>query len=1129
MLSAKRCPRIWFFPSTPLISKASAMRTHSRGLSLSLLAVAAVLPVSAQQYYGGITGTVTDSSGAIVPELTLVITNLNKGTVTRVATNDAGVYRVLSLTPDPYRVDAEAAGFKRFVRERVLVEMNRIVTLDIALEVGASTETITVSGAAPILDTETAASTSTVSNAVVNATGVLNLGRFRSDTGYYLMQLPGSASGSPNQERISGAQLSVYGTRSSQVGWDEDGLPNKSPANGAHMHLHSVANESMESFRYTLVNASADSATPGRVSIVTQSGTNTLHGSVYLNAHNSWFDANDHNAPARSKKPVAKHYYKGYNVSGPVFLPKLYDGRNRTFFMASLEMYRAPASQTSFLTVPTAAMRKGDLSDYRDAAGKLIVVNDPLTGIPFPNNTIATARIYPGAGPWMDKVLPLPNVPTALASNNAFGAWLVQNTDQNRWDFRFDQTINSRHNMFFRANYLTYLSRYRYYATGENLSKWSFNTYQVNYMATLRPNLLNEVRFGMNQIPNVVRTGVTSKEGATLLGVQGIPEVLYGEGRTTYPSVSITGFSGASQLGDNSTNNRMWNIFDNLTCITGAHTLKVGVDFRLGETKSIVWPTPGRYSFNGTFSGAGLGDFLLGIPYSSVRDYPRAAFGETILRNWSTSWYVQDDWKVSPRLTVNLGVRWDANLPGREVNDLYYNIDPATGDMVVPNDTALGKIVPTFPKTVKAVTASQAGFPKRLRNSDLNNITPRIGLAWRLLDAKSVLRVAYGIYTDSLSLNYIPTAGPWGGSETFINRIVSGALLWRWPAAFPAGVVGQTPGTAVVSGFDQHIRNPYVQQWNATIERQVGEILVRWQYVGTKGTQLYWYRELNVPAPSTIPFTDARRPFPQYGGMNYRTNGGNSIYHGMTLGGERRLRHGVTFNSFWTWSRLMTDSYDGGGESNSLPVGFWYPTFDRSRWRGNQNFNPKHRWTSLAYVELPFGKGKRYGANWSRAMNALAGGWALSGYANMETGWYVSPYYSAGNDTAGVNTRSGIPDRIGHGVLNNQGLHPGDFFLDRSAFVMPAANIGRFGTSGINFMQEPSWWRFDASVEKTFPIHERVGFQFRCHIINPLNHAVWGHGSFKSGLDMSNPVTFGTMAGKYVSNRMLAFEGRLAW
>jgi len=305
--------------------------------------------------------------------------------------------------------------------------------------------------------------------------------------------------------------------------------------------------------------------------------------------------------------------------------------------------------------------------------------------------------------------------------------------------------------------------------------------------------------------------------------------------------------------------------------------------------------------------------------------------------------------------------------------------------------------------------------------------------------------------------------------------------------------------------------------------------LIRLQYVGTKGTQLYWYRDLNVPAPSTIPFSDSRRPFPQYGAMTHRTNGGNSIYHAMTLGGEKRLSHGLTFNSFWTFSKLLTDSYDGGGEANSLSVGFWYPTFERSRWRGNQNFNVKHRWTSLLYVELPFGRGRKFGNSWNRALDAIAGKWALSGYMNLQTGWWVSPYYSAGTDAASVNTRAGVPDRLASGVKGNQGLQPGNFFLDPAAFVVPKANIGRFGNSGINFMQEPSWWRFDTSVEKTFPIVERVSFQFRCHIVDPLNHAVWGPGSFNAGLDMSNPVTFGTMAGKYVMNRLVAFEGRLMW
>ena len=425
--------------------------------------------------------------------------------------------------------------------------------------------------------------------------------------------------------------------------------------------------------------------------------------------------------------------------------------------------------------------------------------------------------------------------------------------------------------------------------------------------------------------------------------------------------------------------------------------------------------------------------------------------------------------------------------------------------------------------------ASQAGFPDRLRSTDRNNFAPRLGLAWRPLDERTVVRAAYGIYNDGLSLGYIPTGGPWGGSETFTNAIQNGRPLWQFPAAFPAGVVGQIPGTVGISAFDVNLRNPYVQQWNLTLERQIEETVVRVQYVGTKSTHLYWYRNVNLPEPSTIPFSDSRRPYPQYGGINIRTNGGNSTYHAMTLAAERRLRQGITFNSYFTWSRLLTDSYESGGEGNALDIGRWFPTFYRSKWKGNETHNPKFRWASTWYAELPFGRGKRFGARWNSVLDSIAGGWATTGIYNVQTGFWVSPYYSSGPDSAGVQFNAGVPDRIASGIKSNKGLNPRDFFLDPAAFVIPAANIGRFGTSGTNFIQEPTWWTFDFGVQKTFPIRERLRFELVCKIKNLFNHGFWGRESTAGGLNLSNPATFGTMAGGYEGSRNIGFLGRLAW
>ena len=596
------------------------------------------------------------------------------------------------------------------------------------------------------------------------------------------------------------------------------------------------------------------------------------------------------------------------------------------------------------------------------------------------------------------------------------------------------------------------------------------------------------------------------RKRSQLLGIQGVPEILYTGEITGMPTVTIGGgVTAISQFSHLESNQRTWDIFDNVTLLRGRHSIKAGMSLRKDVLYLESWPKPGTFNFSGFFTGFGLADFLLGLPFTSQRDYPRAALGPTIREGWYNGWYVQDDFKVGPRLTLNFGLRWDISLPGRETHDLFYNFDPRTGNLVVPTQEAINQIVPTFPSSVTAVTADQAGFPGKLRKTDWNNFAPRLGIAWRPFGEDTVLRAAYGLYIDGLSLGYIPTDGPWGGSETFTNRLENGVPLWQFPAAYPSGVAGQRPGTVAITAYDVDLRNPYVQQWNLTLERQLKETVVRVQYVGTKSTHLYWLRDINLPEPSTTPFSDSRRPYPQYGAITSRTNGGNSTYHAMTLGAERCLRQGFTFNSYWTFSKMMTDSYEAGGETTALEVGRWFPTFQRSKWKGNETHNPRHRWTTTWYSELPFGRGRHFGADWDSVTNFIAGGWALSGIYNIQSGWWVAPYYSSGADSAGVQFTQGVPDRIANGVLSNKGLHPGQLLLDPKAFVMPPANAGRFGTSSVNFMQEPPWWSFDIGIEKTFPIHEQVKFEFLCKIINVFNHGIWSGGAFNVGLNLASP------------------------
>ncbi len=1093
---------------------------------LTCLAVLALIVVTAsgQFYYGSLTGTVTDSTGATIAGASITLTELSKGTVSKTVANQAGIYVAGNLTPGKYRLEAEANGFKRFTQDPVLVESGRAFTIDISMQVGGVSESIIVSGAAPILETESGKTTLTldgnmVSKMVVGVTA-------HADLRTVVMTLPGTSYGTDTRMMISGA-------RSNEVRWDYDGIASRNPTTGMAGSEHSLVIQSIGEYKFTLVNAGAESPAPAQLSFLTKSGTNEFHGNVSWFTAHSFMAAGNHNLPAGSKVPFSRQTFLGYQVTGPVYLPKLYNGKNRTFFMNTLEYHNMPSRTYSYATMPTAAMRAGDFSNYRSSQGVMIPITDPTTGQVFSNNQIPTSRIYTGSQNYLNAYYPMPNVATTTFSNNYYGLDTISQNIGWRWDARIDHSINQNNTFFFRVNQFqnpdNATNTHR--GSGADLSAFHIFAFQVSDTHTFAPNLLNEFRWGVTGTGTHQRAGVNAATTIKMLGITGISEALYPPDRMNMPDISITGIAGLSAYGHSDNRAHLWDFYDNVTYVRGRHSFKFGTAFNRNGKTSLSWPSPGTFGFSGTHSGFGLSDFLLGIPYTATNPYPRAALGDSDLRYWALSFYAQDDIKLTRRLTINAGLRWDTTFPAQEVHGLYYNFDQSTGNLIMPSQTAIDAIVPSFPSrafgTVKVVTAEQAGYPHNLRHTDWNNFGPRLGIAWRPLGDKFVVRTAYGIYYDHISNSTSTDEGPWGGSASYTNVITKGVPIWQWPLAFPSSGAYYS-STVSINGVNPNLKNPYVQQWNFTLERQVGDFLLRSQYVGSKATNLAWVHDLNTPYPSTTAFSTSRRYYQQYVGMSYRDQGGNNTYNALNLAVERRMRNGFTLNGNYSFQKDLTDSYEAG-ETTKLKYGAYNGNFFRSKWKGNETHVPRHRFTSTWLYELPVGRGKRFGSGASALLDRFIGGWTWTGVANIESGFWVSPYYSSGPDTTGTNSKSGVPERIANGVLSNSGLHPGSFFLDTTAFVLPSANIGRFGSSGTNFMQEPSWWVCSMSMMKVIPIKEKVRMEIEAQFDDVFNHGYWWHGAFSGGLNMSTPATFGLMTGSYRGSRTIAFNTRIAW
>jgi hypothetical protein len=1088
----------------------------------------------AQRYFGGLTGMVTDQSGSVLRGVTIRLTNLNKNVVSTVQTNDEGVYRAPDMTPDTYRLEAELSGFKKIVREPLLVESNRLLTVDITMEVGDVAQSVEVTGAPPLLELESSKSTQTFEGTLI-AQAPLDVNA-RSDFRTILSYLPGANYG------FSGRML-INGARSSQVAYDNDGLSNRSPWAGNMQQEHSINVDSISAVKFTLVNAGAESSAPAQVSIVTRSGTNEFHGNVFLDTVHSVFNAQDHNY-AGSPKSFYRTNYEGYSLSGPVYIPKVYDGRNRTFFMTTLAANQTPGGPSGYVTSPNAELRSGNFSNFRDPQGELIPIIDPTTGLPFDGNIIPTSRLYTGAKNYIDALYPLPNR-EGYDRNLFLPEWWYGNIKSVRTDIRLDQHLSSKNNFFVRYSryWMPSDAGYREFGFGFNASQFTIDSFVANDSHMFSPNLLNDFRAGISRVRNKQFTGRNSGEIFDLLGVTGVDPLFTNPERRSMPDIYVVGMEYFYPwTNDGTGGNHLWDFYDNATLIRGRHTLKFGGNFRNDVNESLYYGIPGSWNFDGTFTGYGLADFLLGLPHTAVRNYPRALLGNDRKDAWYMGWWLQEDFKVSPRLTLNLGLRWDVNFPGRAAGDTYYNFDPKTGSLVLPSQQAINSIVPVFPDTIPVVTAQSAGYPARLRKTQWRNLAPRLGIAWRPFGDKTVIRTAYGIYTNELSLSHLlmlSWSSPWGGSETFTNTYDNGQFMWTWPRAYPTNVIGDSSfgGTYSAGGFVPNLKNPYTQQWNFTIERQIEATLFRLQYIGTKSTHLLWQRgngwtmgDYNTPPPSTTPYDPSRRPYPLYGSISYLENGGNAVYHALNIAAERRLAKGVSFNSQFTWARNMTDTYDGGSDLNDLryEFGLGNSVWNRSGMRGNQPETPKFRFTTLFLAELPFGRGRWLGRNWHRAIDSILGGWAITGNLNIETGWWISPYYWGGTDPSGTNYYLGSPDVVGPVNFRND-VKPYELFLNPDAFVLPPDNIGRFGNSGFTYLQEPTWWAFDMGFHKEVPIYERLRLELSCRMQNAFNHGYYWHRSYAWYMDVNNPSTFGQFSGWVFGSRVISLVGRIAW
>ncbi|MFB3825430.1 MAG: carboxypeptidase regulatory-like domain-containing protein [Bryobacteraceae bacterium] len=995
-----------------------------------------------------IRGTATDPTGAVVGDVLITVTNLETNARREVRTGASGDYEIPDLQRGTYRLNATREGFKTFVADNVILEGNQVRRIDVSLEIGSVGTEVVVKANAAVIQTDTAKVQADIDTAKHLDTPWVG-GMATLDPSLFITS-------APLVSQQSGAWYAQWAGQSrSQVQEGQDGHTNDQDVN--------QINDIMDAQEVTVVtvNNTAEFARVGFMNMTTKAGTNEFHGrAAYFNL-NSALAARQFFEDTKGRQLI---HTISVAAAGPVI-------KNKTFFYASANILKIPSKSFFLRSVPTNLMRSGDFSQLLPR----IVITDPLSGQPFPRNVIPQNRISAVSQAVNQNYLPAPNrgVEGAQSNNYAFTFPYPQDYTL-RKDFtqRIDHQVSSKNRIMGRL-----IENWGLYVLPTNFPSFSWTRVRFNVHAVFEdthifsPNLVNTARVGLYKEkytdgdPLYGVTPFKGDEAVKKIGLQGVnPKGYSAEG---FPRMNITGYPEMyTQPGGVRQNDHDWGYADTLTWNKGRHVIKMGGEYKPQSRFSGQIPegTYGVFAFNGSFSGYGYADFLLGIPFTSTRLDPLT---NRTLRDSELGLFITDSFKVNNRLTLDLGLRWDRFGSPNYEDNLMYRWDLASGNVVIPPGTE-GKVSPLYPSNIKLVSGDVQMSPSK------SNFVPRIGFAYRLSD-KTVVRGGYGMFSETLGrYAYVQGTGPFQISETYQNAITNGQPQFMFPNPFPPTLAGARIPSQSVTGYPVDATNGKIHQWNLTVERQFKDTGFRLSYVGSHDYGMHYGIAVNKPQPSLIPFTADRRPWPQYTAASYYRNDGESKFNAVTLEAIRKVGQ-LTFDTHWT----LASSYSNFQSGANFESPYRAPVFSRDQYTPRQRFVTNLTW------EIPVGKGRRFMPAAHPVVNGVLGGWQVYWIGYLETGHFFSPGYS-GRDASNTNTTGGLPDRICNGNLPSSQRSINRWF-DASCFAVPQS--GTLGNSGAFVLEGPGYNMQHLSIAKTFPITERFRFTFTTAASNILNHA----------------------------------------
>jgi hypothetical protein len=1110
------------------------------------------------QEAGTILGKVTDTSSAVIANATVTVTNTGTGGAHKIQTNEAGEFTVPELQPGPYSVTVESAGFGTFVTNLTLVVAQK-ARVDAELKAGATTETVQVESSAVSLDTDTSSISQLVSqrqveNLPLNGRNFLNL----------LFIGAGAVQTVGEQGQMRGGEgnaISINGGRPESNNYTLDGMTNTDTALNTPAVI--LSQDAIQEFKVQSETYSAEYGfSANQVNIVSKSGTNQLHGSVFEFFRNDALDANTH---FQATKPKLRQNQFGFVLGGPVYIPKIYNGHNKTFFLANYEGWRiinGTSPNNVFVPDPTQLSGNfgasglpapGTLACRTALAGNNPCLPiDPLTGQPFPSNTIPSGRFSNLAKVTLGApIFPTPTCPGCAAGNFVLNANLPNSTNQQT--YRMDQNLGKYGSIFGRYTRATYLNN----STGTQTNFFGFNVFnetstswEVSHTINLGQRNVNNVRYGQLHAIAIQGINPAPAAAATALGLTGVFTNLpdYARG---YPNITIAGFSAVGSPGNSPTTTDIpqWELADSLTSIHGRHSLSIGFDFRSWvQKRNLSGNFLGSYTFNSNLvtqngangavagllpqptnncptgtvvcgTGNATADFLLGYYAASSTFQPGPFSSQGIPGNLNQFHfkyfgpYIQDDWKATPNLTLNLGMRWDFRTIPYETDDKLFWIDTqnANGGLCFAKQALL----------TDGIAPPGSGFyrycgRRNPRSPSYGPFAPRLGFAYRPFgDNKTVIRAGYGMFFDSSETREMDDSGD---LYPFVVRAALNPVTQVVPKLtnqlFPSTsaiqtVVAQATNSSQFSGGGQFVAviisenpiNPYVQQWSASVQRELTpNTTLEVNYVGNKGTHTLDRVNINQPTPPAHPALCQlsptagdcpiipRRPLQNFTSANGVLDSrwvGWSNYNAGNIKLEKRSRD-LALVVVYTYAKSMDDKSAAAGIGATNGFAGHMDEHNPRRDYARSDFDVGQRFVASYVYNLPIGHGKKVLNDASKPVDALVGGWSITGIATFQQGF---PFSVLANDSFGLlNTFTQRADIIGN-PQSGFTKSPSQWF-NTAAFRQPLA--GAFGTSGRNILRGPGINNWDMGVAKSISLYERINLQLRLESFNTFNHTQYG-------------------------------------